>query len=175
MKWTCKIPGKADTDWAGGLYPLSIIFSEDYPTKPPLVGASCVQEYTACLAHLHCSLAWRLYKTSSYCRCQHSANVVSGPRPALAAASRLAVCTACKDEASVDPKSGLQDTSANITVQSASEPTIMMCLSFLQCKFPAGFFHPNVYPSGQVCLSIINEVNIYVLAVLITQKVSCTQ
>ena len=30
----------------------------------------------------------------------------------------------------------------------------------LQCKFPAGFFHPNIYPSGTVCLSILNEVNI---------------
>lgn len=28
----------------------------------------------------------------------------------------------------------------------------------LQCKFPAGFFHPNIYPSGTVCLSILNEV-----------------
>lgn len=28
----------------------------------------------------------------------------------------------------------------------------------MQCMFPAGFFHPNVYPSGTVCLSIINEV-----------------
>ena len=27
----------------------------------------------------------------------------------------------------------------------------------LQCKFPAGFFHPNIYPSGTVCLSILNE------------------
>ncbi len=24
-------------------------------------------------------------------------------------------------------------------------------------KFPASFFHPNVYPSGTVCLSILNE------------------
>jgi ubiquitin-conjugating enzyme E2 I len=24
-------------------------------------------------------------------------------------------------------------------------------------SFPAGFFHPNVYPSGKVCLSILNE------------------
>lgn len=24
-------------------------------------------------------------------------------------------------------------------------------------KFPAGFYHPNVYPSGTVCLSILNE------------------
>ena len=25
------------------------------------------------------------------------------------------------------------------------------------CYFPAGFFHPNVYDTGRVCLSIINE------------------
>lgn len=26
-----------------------------------------------------------------------------------------------------------------------------------RCRFPAGFFHPNIYPSGTVCLSILNE------------------
>jgi ubiquitin-conjugating enzyme E2 I len=26
-----------------------------------------------------------------------------------------------------------------------------------KAKFPAGFFHPNIYPSGTVCLSILNE------------------
>jgi ubiquitin-conjugating enzyme E2 I len=26
-----------------------------------------------------------------------------------------------------------------------------------KCKFPPGFYHPNVYPSGTVCLSILNE------------------
>ena len=26
-----------------------------------------------------------------------------------------------------------------------------------KCKFPAKFFHPNVYPSGTVCLSILSE------------------
>ncbi|KAG1653523.1 hypothetical protein FOA52_012437 [Chlamydomonas sp. UWO 241] len=61
MKWKCHIPGKADTDWDGGFYPLALEFSEDYPTKPP------------------------------------------------------------------------------------------------KCRFPAGFFHPNIYPSGTVCLSILNE------------------
>jgi hypothetical protein len=36
-----------------------------------------------------------------------------------------------------------------------------LCVSSLhaQCKFPAGFFHPNIYPSGTVCLSILNEVS----------------
>ncbi|RVW40564.1 SUMO-conjugating enzyme SCE1 [Vitis vinifera] len=57
----CTIPGKAGTDWEGGYFPLTLHFSEDYPSKPP------------------------------------------------------------------------------------------------KCKFPQGFFHPNVYPSGTVCLSILNE------------------
>lgn len=61
MKWKCHIPGKQSTDWEGGFFPLTMEFSEDYPTKPP------------------------------------------------------------------------------------------------KCKFPAGFFHPNIYPSGTVCLSILNE------------------
>jgi ubiquitin-conjugating enzyme E2 I len=26
-----------------------------------------------------------------------------------------------------------------------------------KCKFPEKFFHPNIYPSGTVCLSILNE------------------
>ncbi|EYU25459.1 hypothetical protein ABFS82_03G040600 [Erythranthe guttata] len=26
-----------------------------------------------------------------------------------------------------------------------------------ECKFPPNFFHPNVYSSGSVCLSILNE------------------
>ncbi|PIM97522.1 Ubiquitin-protein ligase [Handroanthus impetiginosus] len=61
MVWQCIIPGKAGTDWEGGYYPLTMHFSEDYPSKPP------------------------------------------------------------------------------------------------KCKFLQGFFHPNVYPSGTVCLSILNE------------------
>jgi ubiquitin-conjugating enzyme E2 I len=24
-------------------------------------------------------------------------------------------------------------------------------------RFPTGFYHPNVYPSGTICLSILNE------------------
>ncbi|KAI5655265.1 hypothetical protein M9H77_32452 [Catharanthus roseus] len=61
MVWHCTIPGKPATDWDGGCYPLTMLFSEDYPSKPP------------------------------------------------------------------------------------------------KCKFPPGFFHPNVFPSGTVCLSILNE------------------
>ncbi|KAK9816686.1 hypothetical protein WJX72_003701 [[Myrmecia] bisecta] len=61
MRWSCHIPGKPDTDWEGGFFPLTMEFTEDYPSKPP------------------------------------------------------------------------------------------------KCKFPANFFHPNIYPSGTVCLSILNE------------------
>ncbi|KAH9617300.1 hypothetical protein KSS87_019075 [Heliosperma pusillum] len=61
LMWNCIIPGKAGTDWEGGFYPLTMHFSEEYPSKPP------------------------------------------------------------------------------------------------KCKFPQGFFHPNIYPSGTVCLSILNE------------------
>ena len=39
MRWKCHIPGKTETDWAGGFYPLTMEFSEDYPTKPPKVCA----------------------------------------------------------------------------------------------------------------------------------------
>ena len=35
--WDCKIPGKPDTPWAGGLYPLRLEFGHDYPAKPPRV------------------------------------------------------------------------------------------------------------------------------------------
>ncbi|GAB2269608.1 SUMO-conjugating enzyme sce1 [Dionaea muscipula] len=60
MIWHCTIPGKQGTDWEGGNYPLTLLFSEDYPSKPPI------------------------------------------------------------------------------------------------CKFPRDFFHPNVYPTGPVCLSILD-------------------
>eukprot|EP00898_Chlorokybus_atmophyticus_P009175 jgi/Chlat1/9259/Chrsp99S08529 len=61
FKWECRIPGKKGTPWEGGSYPLTLTFTEDYPSKPP------------------------------------------------------------------------------------------------KCSFDPSFFHPNVYPSGKVCLSIIDE------------------
>ncbi|RCK66299.1 SUMO-conjugating enzyme UBC9 [Candida viswanathii] len=59
--WEAGIPGKEGTIWAGALYPVTIEFPEEYPSKPPKV------------------------------------------------------------------------------------------------QFPKDFYHPNVYPSGTVCLSILNE------------------
>lgn len=37
MRWVCGIPGKPGTDWEGGVYPLTLEFSDDYPAKPPKV------------------------------------------------------------------------------------------------------------------------------------------
>ncbi|KAI9360395.1 ubiquitin-conjugating enzyme 9 [Zopfochytrium polystomum] len=38
-----------------------------------------------------------------------------------------------------------------------------------KCKFPSGLFHPNVYPSGTVCLSILNEEQDWKPAITIKQ------
>ena len=35
LHWKCMIPGKAGTIWDKGLYPVSLIFTESYPSKPP--------------------------------------------------------------------------------------------------------------------------------------------
>lgn len=35
MEWTAGIPGKEGTDWEGGVFKVSMDFSEDYPSKPP--------------------------------------------------------------------------------------------------------------------------------------------
>mmetsp|Transcript_25715 Transcript_25715/g.43701 ORF Transcript_25715/g.43701 Transcript_25715/m.43701 type:complete len:161 (+) Transcript_25715:109-591(+) len=61
MTWEAGIPGKDGTDWYGGVYKVTMEFSEEYPSKPP------------------------------------------------------------------------------------------------KCKFVPPLFHPNVYPSGTICLSILNE------------------
>lgn len=33
--WHCKIPGPAGSIWEGGLYPLDLKFTENYPAMPP--------------------------------------------------------------------------------------------------------------------------------------------
>jgi ubiquitin-conjugating enzyme E2 I len=61
MNWKCSFPGKKGSDWEGGTYPVTLTFTDSYPSKAPL------------------------------------------------------------------------------------------------CRLPPGFFHPNLYPSGKVCLSIVND------------------
>jgi len=35
MKWESGIPGKPGTDWEGGVYKVTMEFTEEYPSKPP--------------------------------------------------------------------------------------------------------------------------------------------
>jgi ubiquitin-protein ligase len=51
MRWTCLIPGKEGTDWEGGLYPLTIVFTNEYPSKPPIVSPATS---SLCLLHVDC-------------------------------------------------------------------------------------------------------------------------
>jgi len=74
-QWTAGIPGKAGTLWADAVFPVTILFPSEYPSKPPKV------------------------------------------------------------------------------------------------RFPAGFYHPNVYPSGTICLSILNEAEDWRPAITLKQIV----
>jgi ubiquitin-conjugating enzyme E2 I len=35
FKWVAGIPGKPSTDWEGGIYTVTMEFSEEYPSRPP--------------------------------------------------------------------------------------------------------------------------------------------
>ena len=35
FKWTAGIPGKANTDWEGGIFKVTMEFTEEYPSRPP--------------------------------------------------------------------------------------------------------------------------------------------
>lgn len=37
MVWECSIPGRENSPWAGGLYPLRLVFSASYPSHAPSV------------------------------------------------------------------------------------------------------------------------------------------
>lgn len=101
LKWKCFVPGKQNTDWQGGMYPLTMEFSEDYPAKPPKVDPlSFLLLPLPCFCIFLDILSWHILLRADW---------------------------------------------LTVSVK-------------LQCKFPAAFFHPNVYPSGTVCLSILNEV-----------------
>lgn len=37
LRWECTIPGPEKTNWAGGFFPLTMEFTEEYPSRPPKV------------------------------------------------------------------------------------------------------------------------------------------
>lgn len=66
MEWKAGIPGKEKTDWAGGVYPMTLIFSNDYPSKPPVVKftpplyhPNVYPSGTVCLSILDGSKDWK--------------------------------------------------------------------------------------------------------------------
>ena len=66
FKWTAGIPGKKGTDWEGGLYRLTMEFSEEYPSKPPkckfcppLFHPNVYPSGTVCLSILNEEEGWR--------------------------------------------------------------------------------------------------------------------
>jgi ubiquitin-conjugating enzyme E2 I len=65
-KWEAGIPGVPNTDWEGGVYRLSMEFSEDYPAKPPkckftppLFHPNVYPSGTVCLSILNDEEDWR--------------------------------------------------------------------------------------------------------------------
>uniref|UniRef100_A0AAA9WWE2 Ubiquitin-conjugating enzyme E2I n=1 Tax=Mus musculus TaxID=10090 RepID=A0AAA9WWE2_MOUSE len=44
MNWECAIPGKKGTPWEGGLFKLRMLFKDDYPSSPPKLCLSILEE-----------------------------------------------------------------------------------------------------------------------------------
>lgn len=66
MFWECGVPGKSGTNWEGGLFKVTMEFSEDYPSKPPkckfrppLFHPNVYPSGTICLSILNEEEAWR--------------------------------------------------------------------------------------------------------------------
>lgn len=66
FRWKCGIPGKDATDWAGGVYTMTMQFPEDYPNKPPkcvftpvLFHPNVYPSGTVCLSILNAEKDWR--------------------------------------------------------------------------------------------------------------------
>lgn len=66
MKWNCGIPGKKGTPWEGGVYKLVMVFTDDYPSKPPkcqfkpvIFHPNIYPSGTVCLSILNEDKGWR--------------------------------------------------------------------------------------------------------------------
>ena len=92
MKWNCHIPGKADTDWDGGYFPLSMEFSEDYPAKPPKVWPLLVLHGVRVLHHLMCLEHFRaanICNAFASVECKHALFSDNGVSPAVQVQAKL--------------------------------------------------------------------------------------
>lgn len=64
--WKCLIPGKDGTLWEGGLFPITLTFTSDYPGKPPKVmfppgfcHPNVFPQGNVCLSILNPEKGWR--------------------------------------------------------------------------------------------------------------------
>ncbi|OHS93127.1 SUMO-conjugating enzyme ubc9 [Tritrichomonas foetus] len=58
--WNCLIPGKPNSPWAGGYYPLTLNFPQSYPSQPPVAKfvppvphVNVFPSGTVCVSFLH--------------------------------------------------------------------------------------------------------------------------
>lgn len=134
MKWEAGIPGKEGTDWENGVFKVSMEFSEDYPSKPPKCKIRHVYIVMLCF-------------------------VMGSPRDVV-----VGVISSQVGSIAVHGFSHTQLASHRI---SSLPLSFLHCIALLCCtesnqinpagKFVPPLFHPNVYPSGTICLSILNE------------------
>ena len=66
LKWECGVPGKSGTDWEGGLYKVTMEFTEEYPSQPPkckfvppLFHPNVYPSGKICLSLLDADKAWK--------------------------------------------------------------------------------------------------------------------
>lgn len=66
LKWEAGVPGKAQGPWEGGLYYMTLQFTEDYPSRPPkcqfkpvLFHPNIYPSGTVCLSILNEEKDWR--------------------------------------------------------------------------------------------------------------------
>lgn len=137
MIWKCYIPGKVGTDWEGGFYPLTLEFSEDYPSKPP----KC--KFPAGFFHPNGERGGRRFLSSL---ARASAFLTRAPsKPTTRKRHPLTQPT------SAIPRKHPRHRPKNTHHQKHQQIT--------QKKHPPKHTKPTpkVYPSGTVCLSILNE------------------
>jgi ubiquitin-protein ligase len=136
MRWKCHVPGKEGTPWEGGFFPITMEFSEDYPAKPPKV--SWMDDTRSIKSHARnqCYIPLKvdaIDKLSLFLfAVQISSKFLSPQRKFLALPSstgRKCIAMSCEDFVNSQLSFRL------------SLPTLAV----------------QIYPSGTVCLSILNE------------------
>ncbi|KAI3642583.1 hypothetical protein MP228_012138 [Amoeboaphelidium protococcarum] len=172
MNWHCAVPGVKGTLWEGGLYTIKLHFNANYPSEPP----KCV--FSPPIYHPN---VWE-----SGMICLSIIDPRSGWRPSITIKQILLGIQQLLDEEerklwrkdhpfgfSAKPRKNADGT-LNLMIWDCGIPgpkgslweggTYMLTLTFPatypaappKCQFNPVILHPNIFPSGTVCLSITN-------------------